>query len=234
VAVLDRTARLVVFDSVGGAVLRTFRTPLRQVSDAAVLDDSSLLVAGIANDRWEGPRLHVLDPATGKIRTQFFTPYAKSPYQAAAIIAGWTKVAVRGDTIAAVFAVSDSVYLFTAGGHLLRSIPIPFTRFRPASRRVPENGNSDLKARIRWLSSFDMVADVHWLGDGNLLVPYQNIDPEDGATRHWHLLTMTTDGRRLQELREVPRLLEVDGSSLIFVHPNAEAPNRWIEAHLPR
>lgn len=234
VAVFDRRERLVVFDSVGGAVARTFRTTLRQVSDAAVLDDSSLLVAGIGDDRWEGPRLHVLDPATGRIRARFFAPFARSPYPAAASFAGWTKVAVRGDTIAAIFAVSDSVYYFTADGHPLRTVPIPFTRFRPASRRVPDNGNSNLKARIGWMSSFDMVADVHFLADGDVVVPFQNFDPDDGATRHWHLLAMTRDGRRLREIREVPRLLEVEGSSLFFVDPNAEAPNRWIEAHLPR
>ena len=81
---------------------------------------------------------------------------------------------------------------------------------------------------------FHHLADVHWLPDGELLVPYQNFDADDGTTRHWHLLRMTSDGQRLAEVREVPRLLEVDGrrGALFFVDPEAEAPNRWLQARL--
>jgi hypothetical protein len=232
VAVFDRMGKVAVFDSAGAAVVRTFRTGLRLVSDAAVLDDSTVLVAALGNDDL-GPRLHLLDPATGRVRAGFFTPMARSPYRAAAAIADWTKVSVRNGIVAAIFATSDTVYRFTATGRPLPSIPIPFAHWRPASRRLPGDANSNALARIRWFSSFDLVADVHWLPDGGLVVPYQHLDPDDGTTRHWHLLAMTAAGRRLHDLREQPRLLEVRGSTLVMLDPHGEAPNQWIEAHLP-
>lgn len=233
VMVFDRTSKVAVFDSVGGAVARTFRTGLRMVSDAAVLDDSTVLVAALGKDEL-GPRLHLLNPATGRVGAGFFTPFARSPYPAAATIANWTKVSVRGGVIAAIFATSDTVYRFTAAGRPLRPIPIPFTRWRPASRRVPGDANTNALARIHWLASFDLVADVHWLRDGTLVVPYQHIDGGDGTTRHWHLLAMTSRGHLLHDLREQPRMLESRGDTLVMVDPDAEAPNQWIEALLPR
>ena len=92
VAVFDRSERLVVFDSVGGAVLRTFRTPLPvRVRRGRAERFQPARGRDRRRDRREGPRLHVIDPATGLIRTQFFTPFAGSPYPAAATIAGWTR-----------------------------------------------------------------------------------------------------------------------------------------------
>lgn len=237
VVAFDRGGRFTVLDAGGSRVFRTFQTRLRHISDAAVLADSTVLVAAIPEGDWNAPRLHVVDPASGAVLTgRFdFAPFRSSPAQAAATIAGWVKLSVRGDRVAAIFATSDTVYLFDTAGRRLRSVPVPFERFRPAPRRTPHDGNSDPRSRMRWLSSFDLVADVHWLDNGDLLVPWQSIDERDATTRHWNLLRMTADGRRLQELREVPRLLEVDGarSALFFVDPEAEAPNRWFEARLP-
>lgn len=237
VVAFDRGGRFTVFDREGKRVVRTFLTRLRHVSDAAVLNGSSVLVAAIPEGDWNAPRLHVVDPATGTVRSDLFdfAPFRTSPAQAAATIAGWVKLSVRGDRVAAIFATSDTVYVFDTSGRLRRNVAIPFEHFRAAPRRTPHDGNSDPRSRMRWLSSFDMVADVHWLGNGDLLVPWQRIDERDVTTRHWNLLRMTADGRRRQELREVPRLLEVDGarSALFFVDPEAEAPNRWFEARLP-
>jgi hypothetical protein len=236
VAAFDRGGRLTVFDGDGQRVLRTVETRLRHLSDAALLDDGSLLVAAIVEGDWDAPRLHVVDPVTGAIRPgafAAFTPFRRSPAKDAATVAGWTRLSVRDGRVAAVFATSDTVYVFDTQGRHLRDIPIPFTRFRPAPRSVPRHANTDPRARMRWLSSFDLVADVHWLPDGDLLVPFQSIDGTDGTTRHWKLLRMTSAGGLRFELPEASRLLEVDGWKLYLLDPQGETPNQWIEARLP-
>jgi len=236
VAAFDRGGRLTVFDGDTRRVLRTVETRLRHLSDAVLLEDGSLLVAAIVEGDWEAPRLHVVDPVTGAIRPgafAAFTPFRRSPAKVAATIAGWTKLAVRDGRVAAIFATSDTVYVFDTHGRHLRDIPIPFTRFRPAPHSTPRNANTDPRARMRWLSSFDLVADVHWLPDGDLLVSFQSIDETDGTTRHWKLLRMTSGGDVRFELPEVSRLLEVDGWKLYLIDPEGETPNQWIEAQLP-
>ena len=53
-------------------------------------------------------------------------------------------------------------------------------------------------------------------------------------TRRHHLVGMSRGGRLLFEIRDMPDLLGVDPrtDSLYFVHPEAEAPNRWLVTHL--
>jgi hypothetical protein len=84
------------------------------------------------------------------------------------------------------------------------------------------------------MSRFDLVGGVYWLQDGTLLIPYQNVVPERALERRQHLLAVSAGGERRFEARDTPRLLTVDaGTSLLyFVHPDAEAPNRWASARL--
>jgi hypothetical protein len=232
----DRSGRLTFFDSAGGAVQRTVETRIRQLEDIVVLGDSALLLSGVPDGDFNGPRLHVWSLARDTVRASFFSPFAGARNRAAATVAGWTKAAVRGDTIAAVFAVSDTVYLFTVGGRALGRMPLNSSFFRTASEREPRKVITDPLERARWLSAFDYVADVHWLPDGGLLVPYQSIAPGGAMTRTWHLLGLGRGGERRFEVRGVSRVLEVDGRNgdIFLLDRNAEVPNRWALARLRR
>lgn len=227
VVVFDQSGRVTIFDSTGTHLLNTLATEFRFVEDVEVLDRDRFLVAALHREGIEGPRIHLWNLERDSVIASFFAPLPGARNRVAATIAGWTKLSLRGDTVAAIFALSDSIHLFTAAGASLGTIPIPFAEFRRVGREVPEGGN-DPQRRERWLSSFDYVGDVHWLRGGDLLVPYQSIVPGGAYTRDWHLARMTRAGDRVFELRNVPRLLTVDeNDGLYFIAPGAEEPSRW-------
>ncbi|MBW3570187.1 MAG: hypothetical protein KY467_03700 [Gemmatimonadetes bacterium] len=234
VLVAERNGRLTLFDSAGGAVLGTVETRVGQLEDLAILSDSMVLLAGVLNGDLEGPRLHVWNLAAGTLRNSFFSPFAGQANRAAATVAGWTQASVRRDTVAAVFALSDTVYFFTLDGRAAGRIPAGFRHFRRAPHKEPDRVITDPMERARWLSAFDYVAGVHWLPDGRLLVPYQSVEPGTAMNRRWHLLALDRGGRWLFELRDVPWLLDVDGRSgeITFVERGSEVPNRWALARL--
>lgn len=233
VVVLDQGGRITTFDSLARTVVHTTRSPFRFVEDAKVLDDSVLLVSAILRGKGQGPRIHLWNTRRDTVQGSFFEPFLRVRNPVAATIAGWSKLSVRGDTVAVVFALSDSVHFFSRRGEPHGSVPIPFVHFRRVGPHVPEGGDDPAK-RERWLTSFDYVADVHWLPGGDLLVPYQSVVPGGAYTRDWHLVRMTRAGRPVFELRSIPRLLTVDPGSgaLYLVKPGAEVPNQWTLAHL--
>lgn len=229
----DRAGRLTVFDSTANVVIRTHETRIGHLEDMAVVDDSLVLIAGILGGKAEGSRLYIWNVASNTLAASFFAPFRRARNRTAATVAGWSRFSIRGDTVAAIFATSDTLYLFTVWGRPLGKVEIPFRGFRYGERDLPKS-RTDPRARAQWLSSFDFVADVHWLPDGSVLVPYQSVKPEGALERAWHLLRMTPAGERIFDVRNVPRLLEVNSAdgSLYFVHPAADAPNRWSHARL--
>lgn len=233
VLVGDRSGRITYLDSAGGLV-RTARTPLAALEDVVVLDDSVVLLSATPLADRAGPRLHWWDARNDTLLASAFAPSRRAPDEVLATVAGWVKLAQRGDTIAAVFAPADTVYYVSPQGRALGQVPIPFANRRRTDEPPPGRGSSE-RERAEWMSRFDLVADVHWLPGGDLLVAYQNSDPARASERQWHLLRMTPSGERVTEIRNVPRLLEVDPASgdLLFISPQAEAPNRWSLARLP-
>ena len=233
VLVGDRSGRITYLDSAGGLV-RTARTPLAGLEDALVIDDSVVLLSARPLADPAGPRLHWWDARNDTLLASSFAPVRRAPDAVLATVAGWVKLARRGDTIAAIFAPADTVYYFAPDGGARGRVPIPFADRRSTDEPPPGRGSS-ARERAEWMSRFDLVADVHWLPGGDLLVAYQNSDPARASERRWHLLRMTPSGERVTEIRDVPRLLEVDPASgeLYFISPQAEAPNRWSLARLP-
>lgn len=231
----ERRRSMSFYDS-AGTLVRTIQSGFSHVEDMDVVDDSTVVISAVANDHGlEGPRIHVWDPRTNVVRRSFFAPLPRAPNQAAAMMAGWTRVAVRGDTVAAIFALSDTLYFFDLDGRALETVPLSFSGFRPVPAETPDGGSDPLR-RAQWFSTFDYVADVHWLDDGTILAPYQSIQPDRALTRSWHLFGTNRRGDALFEVRDVPRLLAVDErrGELYFVTPGSETPNQWTVAHLRR
>ncbi|HEY7766554.1 MAG TPA: hypothetical protein VIB55_00155 [Longimicrobium sp.] len=223
-----------LFDSAGTAALEQIRTPFLHVQDMEVVDDSTLLVAARLEGRGgTGPSLHMWDIRENRVRRSFFDPFEAAPNKTAAVMAGWSKAAIRGDTVAAVFALSDTLYFFALDGRPRGKLPIPFRDFRPVPAETPRGGSDPVK-RANFFSSFDYVADLHWFSDGRLLIPYQSLAAEQALTRTYHLFAMDRAGRRLFEVRNAPRLLTAEpaSSTLFFVAPGSEVPNRWALARL--
>jgi hypothetical protein len=226
-----------VFDS-AGRVTRTFRLPLELLSEARLLDDTLVLLGGVLPQRTaspDRPRLHLWNLAGGTVVRSFFVPRVRGrAHELAASTTGLVSMDMRGDTVAAVFAISDTVYFFDLNGRALRKVPIPFRHFRPVSesRRLMKP-DDDIVAAREWAGSFSFICHLFWLHNGTLLIQYQD---RVGTEPHWRLLGMTAQGAPLFEEVDTPRLIQVDAATdaLYFQKPGSLTPNVWTEATLQR
>lgn len=232
ILVTNRGLRFTIFNATADSVIRTVRTRFTQVEGVEVISDSLLLVSAKIGAGIYGPRLHVWSVASDTVVRSFFPPPADYG-RTAVIVAGFPRADVRGDTVAAVFSLSDTVYIYTVAGEKIGKIPLPSRTFRRLDSPPPGSG-ADPGERMAWLHSFDYVAGVHWLSNGGLLIPYFSFLPKSGLTRSWHLLGVTRSGRGMFEAENIPRLLEVDSRAnrLYFIAPGSKVPNRWAVAKL--
>lgn len=231
IAALEMGGKVSLFDADGGKLLSARQAPVAPLYDAAVLDGRRLLLAGRRVGTGGTVLVHVYDVETGAVTGGFFGIPRHDPALAGGFaFAGTADVVARGDTVAAVFALSDSVYLFDRAGKDLGRIAIPFERFRRLTRPMPTSGGT-IEAFRAWGETFSAISQLYWLLDGSFLVQYYDLE---GMEPRWRLLHMDRAGRRLFEGVDTPRLLSAGGAAdeLLFVHPGADAPNVWVPARL--
>ena len=213
-----------------GSLLGTLPTQFVTVFDVDLLDDDLVLVSGgAANDLWN--RLHIWDPKANTIVRSFFPAPLAETNPAAAAQAGFAVATVESDTIAALFALSDTVYLFDKDGDAIGQLPIPSQYFRPLKDAPPTGGRGGIRAVRDWLASFSMVSGVFWGPDGTFVIQWQD---RENMMPKWRLLQMTRDGRRLFELIDTPEVLvgAENQGSYYFIEPSSETPNRWVIGQL--
>ncbi|HEX8691380.1 MAG TPA: hypothetical protein VF746_02970 [Longimicrobium sp.] len=215
--------RLTIFDGDGAAVLGTSQTPLFPVYGAAQLSDSTVLLAAHAPSAPASPLLHVWNLRSGRAERSFFPTPGGSVVRELAPTLGWAAFALAGDTVAAVFGLVDTLYVFGTGGSPRSRVRIPFAGF-PVVTTPPAAARTDRRRQIRWMEKIIRVSDVFRLPDGSWLLQYARVR---GAENEWGLLRMSADGRRLFEMDRTPRLVAVRGDSLFFVDPRSEVPSRW-------
>lgn len=139
---------------------------------------------------------------------------------------------MRGDTIAGLFAHSDSIHLFGVDGTDIGRIQIPYRYFRSLLDAPPAPPPGSPVPEIdEWISSFSFASDLFWLPDGDFLVQYQ--DRKRPELRR-SLVHMTRDGRSIFEVTGSPWLFLTasSASELIFVKPGGVAPNIWSVAQV--
>lgn len=224
---VDVRGRLSFFDPTGSELLRTVQTPMQFITDVEQLSDSIVLMVGWIEPT--APRLHLFDIDRQRLVRSFHEPFRGTPHVELTAIMGWNEVAVRGDTVAAIYGPSDTVYYYDRGGDPLGSVPIPFVNYRRPTA-APEEARTSEAAQKRWLASIDAVSDIFWLRDG-LAIRYQTA-AADGVA--WHFLVMTPDGQRLVDERDFAQLLTTDPNRnrLYFVSPESLTPNAWHVATL--
>ncbi|MFL5386085.1 MAG: hypothetical protein ACJ8GN_26520 [Longimicrobiaceae bacterium] len=231
---IDAFSHGAVFDSSGVELKRTFRVPVGQLKMAYLLNDSLLLLgAQLQEERTGDPdaHLHLWNLRASRLTGSFFPVHPTTPaHQFAVNTAGLVGAAQRGDTLAAVFALSDTLYLFDLSGRRLGTVPLRaegLRRFDPAMR-MPR---MDLVSAREWFGRFSLVSDMWWLRDGSFLVQYQD---REGVEPKWRLVHLARDGRRLFESKDTPCLVAVDPATdtLWFVRPGSPTPNAWASARL--
>jgi len=223
----DFSGKMLLFDSAGG-VLRTSTSPVVPLFDLDVVNDSLVLIAGRRSNAERTSLLHLWNVNTNKLVRSFFPqPQPSEELTDEAIITSHVSAAVRGDTVAAIFASSDTLYLFGVDGSSRGRVPIPFKRFRslqPQSQR-----GAARESLLSWVEKFSLIANVFWMSDGSLLVQY--MDKVQNEPK-WSLLRMTRDGRAVGEITGTPQLLvsAAGDSTFYFIKPGSETPNVWSRA----
>ena len=143
------------------------------------------------------------------------------------ITAGWPRFAVRADTIAAIFTVLDTVYLFTLAGTPIEQRPIGIEGWRNVPTEAPPARTFPDPALLAYLTSFDYLGRIFWLPNGDLALAWFAILPTPRMNeRVWQFAVMNRRGgtRALGRIGE-PLLLQHD--TLWTVGPD-ELPNQWI------
>jgi hypothetical protein len=220
----DMGGEITHFDSTGTRVTSTSRSGLGPLYRIVPVDDSTVVLVGRKAGRMSTPLVHVWDVRGRRIlRSLYPAPQGPPGFASSYAVNGFADVAVRGDTLAVLFALEDTVHLFDRRGRALGKVPVPYRAFRPMREPLPEHASP--AAIERWEQSFSSSTNLFWLRDGSFLVQYLD---QKNSDRSFGLLRMTRRGGGDWEVAGSPRLLAVRPEGLlVFVKPGAEAPNRW-------
>ncbi len=226
--VVDFSRGLLEFDSSGTRFLRRTQPPIMPLYDAQQMNDNEFLVAGLHQGATHPrPLMHIWDAQSDTVPFSFFPTPGDSLVRLAARNFGSSEFARRGDTIAAIAAFSDTIYLFDGSDYdPLAKVPLPMRGFKRMTTYDPTGGPLEFD---KWLAELNLLVNIYWLEDRTLLVQYQQ---PRGTDNEWSLLHTTIDGRRYFDLRNTPKLLAVDGDLLFFVHPESYTPNKWAVVRL--
>lgn len=196
---------------------------------AYVMSDSELLLAGppaptVPIDA--NPKLlHLFNLNSQSVSSNFFPPPVTREFAAAAETMGIVSAATHGDTIAATFALTDTIFLFRHG-LLIDRVPIPFRLF---SHIVdPEPSGSSIASRDQWLSEISMITDLYWLRNGSYVIQYYRGAQPRGEMS---LFIMRKDGTVQLEAQDTPTLLSVDEQKakpqFLFETLGREGARKW-------
>lgn len=202
VLVLEGSGRMTVLDSLG-SVVRTMPSRLRWAENAVPLGGGQILVSGQATSDPAGPRLHVLDVATGDILASFFDPWSSLEAKMIGASVFYVAIAHCDGQIAAVFPTTDTLYLFDADYRATAKVPFPTTGFRSAAVEPPDM-RTNAAARSEYFRTLQLVRSLHCVGppeapaDRFAIVywtPQLRSTGDAPAPTPWHhLLVMAADG----------------------------------------
>lgn len=230
IVIADVFRGVVMFDDTGG-VMASARPPVTPIYDVLPLTATTVLVSG---PLWDSTRrsvpylVHRYNLATKKLEKSFFLEPGDSVVHAAAHTFGWVDLARRNDTVLAVFALVDSLYLFRPTGELLGALRLPIEGFRRI-RAFEPRAIASPAAEAEWLAQHHFLEAVFPLADGSYIVQYER---PAGTTSQWNLIGIWPDGRLRFDARDTPKLLAARNDSLFFVDPRSETPNRWLIARM--
>lgn len=226
----DMAGVLTIFDELGSRVLRTSRTPLGPLYSLAVLDEDHVALTGRIGGTPGSPLVHVWDLRAERLVRSFFRAPAPPPgFEGAYAFAGSADLAVRGDTVAVVFALTDTIYLYERDGTPVGKVPWTARHFRPITKPMPR-GVAPARFQ-RWTESFSAAAQLFWEPDGDFNVAFFDMIGHEAT---WRLIHMDRSGSEFLEIPDAPKLLSITptDSSLVFMRPGSEEPNLWSIAYL--
>lgn len=232
VVAAEFTGNVSVFDP-SGTFLRRFRVPVR-IIDLQRLPDGSLLLVGDSASPTEDRYylLHRLNLKTEKIDSFFPLPVSMDRYGKKTLPTLGSTVAaeVRGDTIAATFALETTLYFFTLQGERIGKREFELNHFT----RARSFGGDDISSFKEWVTTFSTIRDIFWLNDGSFLLQYAEILDIQTREREYSLARVNEDGTLTFDISKTPQLLTVNPKTrrAFFVHPDSKTRNRWAVGRL--
>lgn len=218
-------ARLTFFPGSGGDP-EVVPSPIATVQAAQDLGDGRYLLTGLLTPEGRPRLLHIWNRGTGNIDRSFLpmgVPEASLGY---AMSFQGASATLEGDTIWAVWALSDTLYKFNRQGDRLSRIPLPMARPMGSLPRAGEE-TTDPQADVAAMDQFTQLFGVYVLDDGNLLI--QSMQPR-GMEAVWDILIIDREGQAVLRAPSMPQLWAVDQGVFYFDDPASVLPNRWLVA----
>lgn len=196
---------------------------LRTARDLQVLNEREVLVVG-TDSAPPSATLFILDVPGRQYLRNFFPPPSHLDKGITTTFSS-VRTAHRGDRLAVVHMLSDTLVFLDHYGVELSKVRIPIDPF--VAPIGPPSQAETMAGPREWLRQFTHVQDVFWIEDDQLIVQWQKLT-DLGIDRG--IVQMDTTGSRVWAIAPAPRLVAVRGDEFFFLDPEAEAPNRWLVA----
>ena len=202
-------------------------SPLPLVLDAQDLGGGRYLLSGQVMSGQHPSLLHIWDRETDEVESRFLP--IGVPQESRAYAASYTSVdaAVEGDTIWAVWALSDTLYKFDRGGGVVERFPLSLPRPMGALPGAEAGVITDPAVIQAAAETLTQVNSVFILSDGALAVQAMQARGFDAV---WDLLIVDRRGAPVWRAARMPRLFAVVGDLFYFDDPASLLPNHWIVA----
>lgn len=218
-------ARITFFDLDSDSVA-TAVAPVHLLLDVDDLGAGRFLLTGVNNPGNPRPQfLHIWNSETDQIERSFLSMAVAEEERAIANSFITANAKLVGDTIWAIWALSDTVYKFSRDGDELAKIPIPLPR---PTRQLPViTGQIMADEMGSMFDSITQVSDVYPTPEGDLVVQSGQLR---GRLYEWDLVVHDQRGEPKLQLIGSPRLVFVDGDEFWFGEPDGLQPNRILVA----
>ena len=215
--------RLTIIPAPPDQPVRYSETPIRPLEGVQVLDEHQLLLTG-PDAPYAKNMLHIWDLERRGITRSFFPPPSHVDSNVVLVL-GRVHVASRGDRLAVLHSLSDTLFLYDHAGSLVSSIHVPVEEFNAPKGPLPTINSTE--KRQEWANQWTLLWDVFWGEDNTLIVQW--VKGRRGQATYG-LVQMDTAGRRIWALARTPRLLGVRDGRFLFQGSAPTAPNRMVVA----
>lgn len=219
--VVGDISRITVFSPEGGFESSVGNIPMTLLIGVKDLGADRFLLLGPGRGDVDQPRfLHIWDSAAEQVERSFLPMGLPPAQRPAGRSFPQVSAVIEGDTIWAVWALSDTLYKFSRGGERLAAAAMPLPQ--PTGPVPVIEGVVGGREAV---SGLTQVADVFLLGNGEVAVQAARSGVLGFET---DLLIMDRVGQPKLQLSKSPRLLLVDGDEFYFDDPASILPNRLI------
>lgn len=218
--------RLQQYDSAGAQLVAEHRAPeVQPIIDFLPVAGSRFIAARFGATK---ENLFLID--SGVVLRRFMPTPSTQLARKGGSTFGSVALAQRGDTIAALHALADTIYLFRLDGEAAGTVALPFKQSPDQVRETSTTATAQELAAA--FAGIRRNVSLFWLNDGSFAVVTARQALDRRIT--WGVLHTTRAGEPLFESARTPRLLTVLDSTFYFRDPAFPEPNKWFTARLSR